>query len=132
MKYHAILAAAFLACSAPAFAQDAVEGMWKTRPGDDGNYGHVRIYACESNICGVIEGAFDGGGNALDSENIGKRMIWDMKADGGGSYSGGKIWAPDRDKVYRSKMSLSGNSLSVSGCVAGGLICRDQVWTRIQ
>ena len=66
----------------------------------------------------------------LESENIGKRMIWGMQANGDGSYSGGKIWAPDRDKVYSSKMSLSGNALEVSGCVL--VVCRAQSWTRVQ
>ena len=52
-----------------------------------------------------------------------------MAADGGGKYSGGKIWAPDRDKTYRSKMELSGDRLKVSGCV--GPICRGQTWARV-
>ncbi|MEO0924159.1 MAG: DUF2147 domain-containing protein, partial [Pseudomonadota bacterium] len=38
--------------------------------------------------------------------------------------------APDRDKVYKSKMSLSGNALKVSGCVA--VICRSQNWVRVK
>ena len=59
-------------------------------------------------------------------------MLWDMSADGDGYYSGGKIWAPDADKTYSSKMSLSGSTLVVKGCVAGGLICRGQDWTRLK
>jgi len=53
-----------------------------------------------------------------------------MKPKGGGSYTGGRIWAPDVDKTYRSKMALSGNRLKVSGCV--GPICRSQNRTRIK
>jgi len=45
-------------------------------------------------------------------------------------YSSGKIWAPDVDKTYRSKMALNGNTLKVSGCV--GPICRSQNWTRVK
>ena len=66
----------------------------------------------------------------IASDTVGKRMIWDMAAKGDGSYSGGRIWAPDRDKVYKSKMQLDGNTLSVSGCVA--VICRSQTWTRVR
>ncbi|MBT8458561.1 MAG: DUF2147 domain-containing protein [Boseongicola sp.] len=110
-------------------AEDAIIGLYKTQPGDDGNYSHVEIYACEAAICGVIRKAFDASGAEVESSNIGKRMIWDMESDGGGNYSGGKIWAPDRDKVYRSKMELSGSALEVSGCVFG--ICRAQNWTRV-
>lgn len=51
-----------------------------------------------------------------------------MQAKGGGAYSGGKIWQPSSGKVYKSKMSMKGNVLNVSGCV--GPICKKQVWTR--
>jgi uncharacterized protein (DUF2147 family) len=132
MKHLAPLALAASLLAAPAFAADPAEGLWKTRPDDNGNFGHVRIYPCEAALCGVIAAAFDGAGTPVTSPNVGKRMLWDMAPEGGGAYSGGKIWAPDRDRTYSSKMSLSGDTLSVAGCVAGGLICRDQVWTRAE
>ena len=54
-------------------------------------------------------------------------------ADGEGSWSSGTIWAPDRDKTYRAKMEmLSADQMKVSGCVAGGLICRGQTWLRVK
>jgi len=112
-----------------AFAQDAVPGTYKTQPGDERSFGHVEIYACETSICGVIRKAFDGSGAEIESANIGKRMIWNTEADGGDAYSGGKIWAPDRDKVYSLKMELSGPTFEVLGCVFG--ICRGQTWTRV-
>ena len=128
MKFKLALAAALTAFALPAMA-DPVLGMYKTQPGDDGNYGHVEIYQCGSNICGVIRKAFSASGAEIPSDNIGKRMIWDMTAQGGGKYDGGMIWAPDRDKTYKSKMELSGNALSVSGCVL--VVCRSQNWTKI-
>ncbi len=126
----AIIAAALAALIAtPSFA-DPVLGLYKTQPGDDGNYGHIELYDCDGSICGIIRGAFDSAGNALESDTIGKRMLWDMRAEGDGTYSGGRIWAPDRDKVYKSKMDLSGNTLEVSGCIL--VVCRAQSWTRVQ
>ena len=119
-----------LILSAGAAAADPVVGLWKTQPDDDGNFGHVEIYACEASICGVIRKAFDSTGAERTSDNLGKRMIWNMGADGGGKYSGGKIWAPDRDKTYNSRMALTGDQLEVSGCVLG--ICRAQTWSRVQ
>jgi len=112
---------------------DPVAGTWKTAPGDTGGYLHVTIAPCGSDICGTIKAAYDKD-NAVQAgyEHLGKKMLWNMTADGGGSYSGGKIWAPDADKTYSSKMSLNGNRLEVKGCVAGGLICRGQDWTRIK
>ena len=55
-----------------------------------------------------------------------------MVPSGGGTYSGGSVWAPDRDKTYRGKMQLSGDDLAVSGCVLGGLICRASDWRRVK
>jgi uncharacterized protein (DUF2147 family) len=112
-----------------ALAEPAI-GTWKTEPGDGGNYAHVRIYECGAALCGVLERAYDASGRAVQSDTVGKRMIWDMAPEGGGAYSGGRIWAPDRDKVYRSKMQLAGDRLSVSGCV--GPICRGQEWRRVK
>ena len=121
------IAASLLAT--PALA-DPVLGIYRTQPGDTGSYAHVEIYECDGGICGVIRKAFDASGSEIASDTVGKRMIWDMTADGDGGYSGGKIWAPDRDKVYTSKMELSDGQLMVSGCVA--IICRSQIWTRLR
>lgn len=112
---------------------DPAAGTWKTAPGETGGYLHVSVAPCGSAICGTIAKAFDANGApSTDYEHLGKQMIWDMKADGGGSYSGGKIWAPDSNKTYKSKMSLNGNTLTVKGCVAGGMICRGQDWKRVR
>lgn len=111
---------------------DAASGTWKTEPGDTGGYLHVTVAPCGASICGTIAKAFEASGAALgDYEHLGKKMIWDMKAAGDGTYAGGKIWAADKDKTYKSKMSLSGDQLTVKGCVAGGAICRGQTWTRV-
>ena len=108
-------------------------GTWRTAEGDDGGYLHVAIAPCGAAVCGTIAKAFDANGNPSTSyEHLGKRLLWDMKADGGDAYSGGNIWAPDADKTYKSKMSLSGDTLTVKGCVAGGMICRGQDWTRLK
>jgi len=55
-------------------------------------------------------------------------MIAGMVEKAPGSYAGGTIWAPDKNKTYKSKMKLGGNgSLVVKGCVA--FVCRSQTWT---
>ena len=122
-------AAALSLLAAPALA-DPVEGTWQTRPDDNGNFGHVRIAACGAKFCGTLVRAFNGEGQPIGSPNIGRQIVWDMEPQGNGQYGNGKIWAPDRDKTYRARMELSGNTLSVSGCVLGGAICRSQQWTR--
>lgn len=120
------LAGAGMLLASPALA-DPVHGNWKSAPGDDGAYIHVKISSCGGKICGKITKVV----GKKNPTSLGKSIIKNMSADGSGKYSGGTIWAPDKNKTYKSKMSLKGNKLKVSGCVAGGLICRGQTWTRL-
>lgn len=122
-----VLAAVLTVAGAAGAMADPVLGVWKTQV-DDGNYAHVTFSACGAALCGVISRTFNSDGE-WKSANIGKQLVWDMQAKGGGSYKNGKIWQPSTDKVYKSKMSLSGDTLKVSGCV--GPICKKQTWTRV-
>ncbi len=109
---------------------DPIHGIWQTAPDDNGNFGHIQMADCGAKICGTLIRSFDSSGQEVDGEDNGRNIVWDMESNGGGSYSGGKIWAPDRDRTYNSKLELSGNALKVSGCVLG--ICRDGgTWTRV-
>lgn len=122
-----IAATAALVFSAGAALADPVAGTWQTQV-DDGAYAYIEMAPCGDKICGVIARTFDSTGETK-SANIGKQLVWDMVAKGNGSYSKGKIWQPSKDKIYKSKMSLSGDTLKVSGCV--GPICKKQTWARI-
>lgn len=126
-----MLAGAVALMATPVFAADPVLGTWKTTPDDNGNFGYVAVKQCGKTICGTLVKSFGSDGKEMKSGNIGKRIIWDMVAQGGGAYGDGKIWSPDRDKTYKSKMQLSGNKLKVKGCIA--FICRDGgTWTRVK
>lgn len=123
-----ILAAAVAAIGfAGAAWADPVEGTWQTQV-DDGAYAYVNMSKCGANLCGVIARTFNDTGE-YKSENIGKQLVWDMSSSGGGDYKDGKIWQPSTGKTFKSKMSLSGNTLKVSGCV--GPICKKQTWSRV-
>lgn len=109
-------------------AADPLEGNWRTPSDDNGNSGIVQVAPCGAALCGTLVQAFDGNGAAIQSPNIGRQIIFDTTPSGGGEYQG-RVWSPDRDKTYNSRLQLSGNSLSVSGCVLG--VCRDGgTWTR--
>ncbi len=125
------LAAALAVLGTAAFAADPVEGTWKTKPDDNGNFGHVQIKPCGNAFCGTLVKAFDSSGKQIESPNVGRKIVWDMVAYGDGFYDDGKVYSPDRDKTYNSEMKLNGNSLTVKGCVLG--ICRDGgTWTRVK
>lgn len=127
MKKPLIIAAALACAAIPALA-DPVEGRWRTQPDDNGNTGIVEIAACGNRFCGTLTASQDASGGAMASENIGRRIVWDMEPRGNGSYRDGRIWAPDRDQTYSSRMDLAGDRLTVAGCVL--FICREQTWTR--
>lgn len=113
-------------------AADPVFGTWRTAEGEDGGYLHVTFAACGPALCGTIAQAVDADGKVSpDYEHLGKQIVSNMSAGGDGTYEGGTIWAPDTGKTYRSKMALTGSTLEVKGCVAGGLVCRGQDWTRV-
>ena len=125
-----VLGAVFGFALAGMAAADPVFGTWQTEPDDNGNFGHIQVAACGSAICGKLVKSFGPDGKQIQSANVGKNIIWDMKADGGGQYSGGKVWDPSRDKTYNSKMQLKGRNLAISGCIL--MICRDGgTWIRI-
>ncbi len=122
--------AAALVFAAGAALADPVEGLWRTTPDDNGNSGHVQIVPCGAGFCGTLIKSFDNAGKPMASENIGKLIVWDVAPNGEGHYKG-MVWSPDRDKTYKSKLTLSGNGLAVEGCVL--FICRDGgTWTRVQ
>ena len=116
----------------------SLSGMFRTETNDEGGYLHVEMVPCESDAkkaCGLINKAFnvnEGPDPILDYEHLGKLIVWDMKDQGDGSWSKGKIWAPDDDKTYKSKMEInaSGDVLTVEGCVL--FICRGQDWKRLE
>ncbi len=125
-----LLTALFALFAGGAAAQD-ISGIWQTQPGDTGGFLHVAIAPCGDKVCGSINRAFDAELQVVESyEHAGKPIIWDMVGEGAGKWSDGKIWAPDRDKTYNSKMELNGNLLTVSGCVM--VICRSQTWQKVQ
>lgn len=113
-----------------AAAQADLRGVFQTAPNDDGNIGHVEFYECGGLTCGKLIRSFNGNGQPIESTNIGKNVVWDMASQSETKWSKGRIWDPGADKTYRSKMSLSGDKLKVSGCV--GPICRANTWVRVK
>ena len=108
------LATALIASTAPAaFAKDAIEGTWRTKAG-----ALARISPCGGSYCiKLTSGQYKG-------KSIGK-----MSKAGGNKYKG-SITDPAKNKKYTGKASISGSTMSMSGCVLGGLICQSQKWVR--
>ncbi|MBS9719920.1 DUF2147 domain-containing protein [Tianweitania sp. BSSL-BM11] len=104
---------AMIAAPGLAFADD-IEGKWKTDNGET-----AEIASCGKAFCITVRsGKYKG------------KQIGRMNADGDNRYSG-EVTDPTNDKTYAGKATLSGNGLSMKGCVLGGLICRGQNWKRL-
>lgn len=128
MKHVVTAVAAFVFSAGMAFAGDPLEGLWRTAKDDNGHSGLIQVKPCGAKLCGTLIKAFDQAGKEMSSDNVGRQIISETVAKGGGKYAG-KVYSPDRDKTYKSKLMLSGNVLKVSGCVLG--ICRDGgTWQR--
>lgn len=113
-------AALMLGQAGPALAQD-VTGTWLRDTGAS----RVRFAKCGEAICGTIAWLKDPTGPA----KLGQRIFYDMKPNGAGKWSG-SAFNPEDGKTYSGTMSLSGNTLTTSGCVLGGMICRSVKWSR--
>ncbi|MCR5858955.1 DUF2147 domain-containing protein [Mesorhizobium sp. J428] len=104
-------AAATLMMAGAALA-DPIEGTWK-RP----NGTLIQYAGSGGNFCGTV----------LTGEYKGKSIGCMKGADG--SYKG-KVNKLDEGKTYNGKASVKGNTLSLSGCVLGGVICKSESLTR--
>jgi len=100
------------ALAANVAAADPIEGRWQTEDGPV-----AAIAACGDSFCITGTGKHAG------------RQAGRMTANGDGTYAG-TIIRPRDGKTYSGKAVLSGNSLKVSGCILGGLICESQTWHR--
>lgn len=127
MKRFALAAVALVTMAGAAFA-DPAEGTWQTEV-DDGAYAHVEIVPCANAFCGNIVRTFNAEGE-FTSPNIGRQLVINMVPVGGGEYEG-QVWRPSNDSIYIGKMSVNGDAIRLRGCIAGGLLCSGQDWTRV-
>lgn len=125
-----ILALAIGLGSAVAAQADGISGIFQTQAADSGDVGMVQFAPCGDRFCGTLVKSFHKDGTEFKSDHQGMSIVSNMVDDGGGSFSGGTILDPSSNKTYKSKMSLSGSTLQVSGCVA--VFCRTQTWTKVK
>ena len=117
----AALTAVFLTAFVPPAAAAELGGVWLR----DNGASRVRVAPCGDSMCGTIIWLKDTKGEA----KIGQRVFYNMKANGANAWTG-NAFNPEDGKTYSGKMTLSGDTLTTSGCVLGGLICRSVSWSR--
>lgn len=126
---HVVYAAAFVLAGATVASAEPIEGLWQTQP-DEGAFAFVQVKPCGPAYCGHITRTFKGK-EEYKSPNLGMQIVIDMVPQGGGAYKG-KVKRPADGKIYNGKASVSGDQMKLAGCVAGGLICKNQSWVRLK
>lgn len=129
-------AAAALVMAGPASAENTpaigIEGVW-INPHDDVA---VHTRTCGNTLCGWVvwanpeaqSDARDGGVARL----VGTELLENYRPNGRGSWKG-TVFVPDMGRRYSSVIDqVSATQLRIKGCILGGLICRSQVWSRIE
>jgi uncharacterized protein (DUF2147 family) len=93
--------------STVALAGEPIEGTWLRDNGTLIKYAS----AGGDKYCGTVQN------NKYKGQSIG------CMSGSGGKYKG-EVIVLDEGKTYSGKASVSGNTLSLAGCVLGGLICK--------
>jgi uncharacterized protein (DUF2147 family) len=111
-----------LCLCASALAQDP-SGTWLVAEQD----ARVRVGPCGQSLCGWI--SWLEGSTSLAA--MGQRVLWDLKEQADGSWRG-KAFNPRDGETYAGSVTVSGATLTMKGCVLGGLFCKSSLWTRVE
>lgn len=95
----------------------------------------IRFSPCgPDRMCGIVTWASEkakadarrGGTDQL----VGTNLFRNFKRVAPGEYKG-HVFVPDMNRTFSGHMEIKGDSMIGKGCVLAGLICKQQVWTRI-
>lgn len=111
------------ALALPVAAADDLAGTTWLR--DSGN-ARIQFAPCGNALCGSVVWLKDTNGPG----ELGTRIFYDMKPAGANVWEG-KAFNPEDGKTYSGKMTLAGATLTTSGCVFGGLLCKSVKWSRV-
>jgi uncharacterized protein (DUF2147 family) len=130
-----------LAAASPAAAGDP-RGNWMTENGR----AKVAIASCGGALCGSIVALKEPNDPATgkprtDRNNpdaamrprpmIGVQIVIDMKPDATADKWTGQVYNAEDGNTYAGSITLvNATTLRLQGCALGGLICRNQTWTR--
>ena len=131
----AVVMATTLAGSA-SWAQEGADapldtGVWRNPKGSV----HIELKPCGEQICGYVVWASAkaqaDARRAGTPDLIGKQLLRDFAPSTGKVYRG-KVFAPDLNATFTgTAQRIDARSLRAKGCLVAGLLCKSQVWTRI-
>ncbi|HRD76079.1 MAG TPA: DUF2147 domain-containing protein [Hyphomicrobiaceae bacterium] len=125
MRFSLRLGAGIAALTGFATAAMAVEptGNW-VRP-SSGTV--INFYACGANLCAKIVSVKD----ASKKGTVGT-VIMNGAVKSGANVWKGSLLNTEDGQTYTGSVTLSGSGLVLSGCVLGGLICKNETLQRVK
>jgi uncharacterized protein (DUF2147 family) len=87
----------------------------------------INFYACGGNLCAKIVSVKD----ATKKGTIGTVIMNGAVKSGGDTWKGSLLNTED-GQTYTGSVTLSGGGLVLSGCVLGGLICKNETLQRVK
>ena len=123
-----------IAATAPltAASSAALEGQWRNPKGSV----LVRVAPCGNAYCGTVVRASEkakASARKAGTENlVGTRILSNVRPTGDGSFKG-QAFDPKRNvRAPATIRVINPNSIKVRGCaIAGMLLCKEQLWTRV-
>lgn len=122
-----------LCAAAPANAEDAsLYGVWRNPK----NSVHVDIKPCAQGACGYVvwaspkaqRDAREGGTANL----VGLQLFREFRPKKGRIWQG-KVFIPDLNRTFTGTAEpIDGKTLRAKGCLFANVLCKSQVWTRIE
>ena len=111
------------AIASPARADTStIEGEWARGDGK----AKVRMAPCGQDFCAINTWIKPG----VRDEKVEDKLIMTLKDDGPARWTG-KAYDPQRKLTYRITITAEMRTMTTSGCVLGGLICKRMTWTRL-
>ncbi len=99
------------------------QGLWSRGDGK----ARVEIAPCGADLCAVNTWIRPG----VNDEKVGDKLIMTV-SQGSSSTWTGKAFDPQRNLHYKLTITVSSaTAMTTSGCVFGGLLCKNMGWTRI-
>jgi uncharacterized protein (DUF2147 family) len=133
VRYGVMLGCAALlpAQLAQAAAEEASFGVWSNPQ----NSVHVRAHRCGSSMCGTViwasEKAKQDARKGGTAELIGAQLFQNFVKESATVWRG-KVFVPDINKTFSGTISLiDDRHLKGQGCLLGRVLCKSQVWTRV-
>lgn len=94
-------------------------GVWKRSNG-----AHIKVFNCGGGIgMRVIK--------SPSPKKVGKTIMCGAKKSGANKWKGSVLNLDDGQR-YSGYVTLRGGSLTLSGCVLGGLVCKNDTWRRLR